>query len=65
MHLARARASVGATLRVRLRVGLRLRVRVSKAVHAELSQVLHAALVSDVAETEPALRPAQLLPLLH
>ncbi len=28
------------------------------AVHAELSQVLHAALVTDVAETDPALRPA-------
>ena len=34
-------------------------------MHAELSQVLHAALVSDVAETDPALRPAELLPLLQ
>ena len=34
-------------------------------MHVELSQVLHAALVSDVAETDPALRPAELLPLLQ
>ena len=35
------------------------------ALHAEMAQLLHGALVTDVAQMEPAQRPAELLPLLQ